>query len=79
MLKLGKTHLRAGSSPDEPKVPAESVSVGLAEPAEGQQTATTQMLEDGPGGFESPTLKLSGATLTSSIRDTGSEIRFSEF
>ena len=49
-----------------------------AEPAEGQQAASTQKLAYAQGGFESPTLTLSGATLTSSIRDTGSEIRFSE-
>ena len=50
-----------------------------AKPAEGQKTARAQKLENSTRGFESPTLKLSGATLTSSIRDTGSEIRFSEF
>ena len=49
-----------------------------AEPAEGQQAARTQKLAYAQGGFESPTLKLSGATLTSSIGDTGSEIIYSE-
>ena len=47
-----------------------------AEPAEGQQAARSQKLAYAQGGFESPTLTLSGAPLTSSIGDTGSEIIF---
>ena len=58
--------------------PGVAVIPQRAEPAEGQQTASTQKLAYAQGGFESPTLTLSGATLTSFIKDTGSEIRFSE-
>ena len=51
--------------------PGVAVIPQRAEPAEGQQTASAQKLAYAQGGFESPTLKLFGATLTSSIGDTG--------
>ena len=47
-----------------------------AELAEGQQAARSQKLAYAQGGVESPTLKLSGAPLTSSIGDTDLEIIF---
>ena len=59
--------------------PGVAVIPQRAEPAEGQQAARTQKLAYAQGGLESPTLKLSGATLTSSIGDTGLEIFFPSF
>ena len=56
--------------------PGVAVIPQRAEPADGQQAARTQKLAYAQGVVESPTLTLSGATLTSSIRDTGSEIIF---
>ena len=51
--------------------PGVAVIPKRAELAEGQQAARSQKLAYAQGGFESPTLKLSGAPLTSSIGDTG--------
>ena len=54
--------------------PGVAVIPQRAEPAEGQQAARTQKLAYAQGGFESPTLTLSGAPLTSSIGDNDLEI-----